>query len=112
MPTKHCPKIPLSPSEVDILITLNEVEPADVRLIDFSMAKRRTSASVLPRLVRKGLAIRKRADAQVPLSRDEKWEGKHLRIGKRPYMYELTKPGKTVAHHLQAISNQLRDVTY
>jgi len=104
----HKPKIPLSQAEIDVLIALGQVEPADVRLIDFTRGGVTGSSHVLPALVERGLAGRQRAHDQPPLTREEKWARKQLRGGKRPYLYELTGTGKTVAHHLQAIANQLR----
>lgn len=99
-------RIPLGPSEMETLIAMRLVAPATIKLIDFKRG-RTGAVSSMPNLMKKGLADRHKADMQEPLTSDEIAAGRRLRIGKRPYLYDLTPTGKTVAHHLQSIKTQL-----
>lgn len=101
--------ITLSPSEMSTLIALKHVEPATIRLIDTTRSVSRGSNIAVLRLIERGIVERREAPAQIPRTRDEAAIGIVLRTGRAPYQYSLTSVGRTIAHHLQAIANQLRE---
>lgn len=103
-------EIPLSRSEIDTLIALHLVAPATVVLIDVTRNVRWGSHGPLKSLTGKGLVSREKAPAPPALTKEEIYHGARLRLGKRPHLYELTGSGRTVAHHLAAIRNELSQV--
>lgn len=99
--------IQLTPSEIDTLVAMSDVAPATLKVINCARGLEFGAHVPLIRLQERGLIDRKKVPSQEPLTEEERFRGVQLRMGKRPYMYGLTKSGRTVAHHLQAIRNHL-----
>lgn len=91
---------------LDYMVALLAVQPATCKLVGITVGQGEATASgALVRMMRLGLATRFKRDPlrNAPLSAAEKdgFHGQVLRVGKRPYLYELTPHGAEAAALLE-----------
>lgn len=96
-------------STLEYIVALRELQPATADLVAFSLQQNcATSAGRLVEMVRMGLATRRKFDPfkRAPMTADEIRDrqngikNSHCRIGKRPFLYELTPAAHAAAEHL------------
>jgi hypothetical protein len=96
-------------STLEYIVALRELQPATADLVATTLQHNTaTSAGRLVEMVRMGLATRRKFDPfkRAPLSADEIRDRRigiknnGCKIGKRPYLYELTDAANAAAEHL------------
>lgn len=88
---------------VETIVALYRSQPATAELVALTCGQQiATTSGRLVALVRAGLATRRKFDRfeRVPITPAEEFHGVVRKIGKRPYVYELTPAAAHAAAHL------------